>query len=238
MDQQIDKLQDLKISELSSEFNKENEQVTLDASESENSEANDLDTSESSTTSSKEILSDEEASDENTDEGIFPDVMTKIRDLKKRVPREDSQKSEDIQDCKEDLNASQEASKKCDEELKRSMLYNVYSILTEFINLIEEHEDEIDSLRIVKKSLELLTQSIDYAYGNELLKDPSYALEISYLYLNLLKLSGFKKYLTHNLMNDSIKRIYEKYIVVLSLDLLVVSIKKSHFTNKDLRANG
>jgi hypothetical protein len=222
-----DKLQDLTIDDRPSELKNEEEQSVVDADQPEDSEASGSVTSDSYMTSSEETSSDEEVGDDNdasTDEGVFFDVMTKIRELNKRLPKDDSEKSEeDTNNCKGDLQASQEDTEKCDARLKKSILNDAYSILVEVFNLIEKHEDETDTLVTVRKGLKLLAKSIDYTGANELFgNDPGYGLDTFYLYLKLLKLSGIKKYLTHGSTNANAnaKLLYEKCIRIFILDIV------------------
>jgi hypothetical protein len=222
-----DKLQDLKIDDRPSELKNEEEQLVVDADQPEDSEANDSDANDSSTTSSEETSSDKEVGDDNdesTDEGVFSDVMTKIRELNKKLPKDDSKKSEEnAKNCEEDLQASEEDLEECDAGLKKSILNDAYSILVEVFNLIEKHEDETDTLVTVRRGLKLLAKSIDYTGANELFgNDPGYGLDTFYLYLKLLKLSGIKKYLTHGSTNANAnaKLLYEKCIRIFILDIV------------------
>ncbi|CAM4775638.1 unnamed protein product [Rotaria magnacalcarata] len=238
---QSNELQKRKIDKIESELEDKEEDLKPNADNSEACTDNSSIVSDASSTISEETSSDEEESDDYdliTDNGVFSDVLTKICDLIKILPKDDLEKSEETMTrSDEELKASEEASKKHKEQLQKSVLRDVYSIVVELINLLEVYEDNTESLTTVEEGLKLLAISIMYTDANALFKkDQVFVRETFYLYLNLFKLSGMKKYLTRDHMNANITMFYEKYIsTYFSLDLLLDSIRTLNVTNDDLK---
>ncbi|CAF2143870.1 unnamed protein product [Rotaria magnacalcarata] len=213
---QSNELQERMIDKIESELEDKEEDLKPNADNSEACTDNSSIVSDASSTISEETSSDEEESDDYdliTDNGVFSDVLTKICDLIKILPKDDLEKSEETMTrSDEELKASEEASKKHKEQLQKSVLRDVYSIVVELINLLEVYEDNTESLTTVEEGLKLLAISIMYTDANALFKkDQVFVRETFYLYLNLFKLSGMKKYLTRDHMNANITMFYEKY---------------------------
>ncbi|CAM4887948.1 unnamed protein product [Rotaria socialis] len=241
MNHQSNELQERKIDKIESELEDTEEDLKSNVDHSEACTENSSIVSDTSSTISEETSSDEEELDDDdliTDKDVFSDVLTKIYDLRKILPKDDLEKSEEtMKRSDEELKASEEASKKYKEQLQKSILRDAYSIVVELINLLEVYEGDTETLTTVENGLQLLAESINYADVTALFrKDQVFSRETFYLYLNLFKLSGMKKYLTRDPINANIKMFYEKYIsTCFSLDLLVDSIRTLNVTNDDLK---